>query len=89
MSMKVIKPTAMKPQLKVLRERGAASSLLCTLSDIELVLGINPDIPLVGPTSKRPPLIKKPSNVAYFDTDIGLPIWYDGTQWINAMGDPV
>lgn len=22
----------------------------------------------------------------YFDTDLGTPIWYDGTQWVDATG---
>jgi hypothetical protein len=24
----------------------------------------------------------------YFDTTLGLPIWYDGTQWVDATGAP-
>ena len=22
----------------------------------------------------------------YFDTDLGHPVWYDGTQWVDASG---
>ena len=22
----------------------------------------------------------------YFDTDLGIPIWYDGTDWVDATG---
>ena len=22
----------------------------------------------------------------YFDTDLGIPIWYDGTNWVDASG---
>lgn len=25
----------------------------------------------------------------YFDTDLGHPIWYDGTDWVDATGTPV
>jgi hypothetical protein len=25
----------------------------------------------------------------YFDTDLNLPIWYDGTDWIDAAGNVV
>lgn len=25
----------------------------------------------------------------YFDTQIGIPIWYNGTIWIDAAGSPV
>ncbi|QPX71660.1 hypothetical protein [Bacillus phage SP8] len=33
---------------------------------------------------------ERPSNPAigmmYFDTNLGLPIWWNGTAWINATG---
>ena len=48
-------------------------------------------IPDVGTTLQRPTF-----NLAvgqqFFDTDLGstgLPIWWDGTQWINASGTAV
>jgi len=25
----------------------------------------------------------------YFDTSLGIPIWYDGTNWIDATGSTV
>ena len=25
----------------------------------------------------------------YFDTDLGIPIWYDGTDWVDAAGTVV
>jgi hypothetical protein len=24
----------------------------------------------------------------YFDESLGIPIWYDGTQWVDATGTP-
>lgn len=24
--------------------------------------------------------------LVYFDTTLGLPIWYDGTEWVDATG---
>jgi hypothetical protein len=24
----------------------------------------------------------------YFDSTLGYPIWYDGTQWVDATGTP-
>lgn len=24
---------------------------------------------------------------SYFDTTLGYPIWYDGTQWVDAQGN--
>lgn len=37
-----------------------------------------------GTTSERPrsPL----TGMQYYDTTLGLPIWYSGTAWINATG---
>lgn len=29
------------------------------------------------------------AGVQYFDTDLGIPIWWDGTQWVNANGAAV
>jgi hypothetical protein len=51
--------------------------------------------PLYGPTTDRPvESIQAPIPIGqtYFDTDLGttgLPIWWDGTQWINASGTAV
>lgn len=40
-----------------------------------------------GPTSGRP---SPPSlGIAYFDTDLGMPIWWSGSRWATALGDPV
>jgi hypothetical protein len=44
--------------------------------------------PPSGPTANRPT-----TNLAvgdyYFDTDLNLPIYYDGTDWIDAAGNVV
>jgi hypothetical protein len=44
--------------------------------------------PPFGPTADRPT-----TNLVigdyYFDTDLNLPIWYDGTDWIDAAGNVV
>jgi hypothetical protein len=38
-------------------------------------------------TGNRPGL---PSTGArYFDTTLGIPIWYDGTNWVDATGTTV
>lgn len=40
-----------------------------------------------GTTAQRPTdtlWIGRP----YFDTTLGYPIWYDGSQWIDATGSP-
>lgn len=40
-----------------------------------------------GPTSERP---KNPSpGWTYFDTTLNRPIWFTGTNWINAAGTVV
>jgi len=40
-----------------------------------------------GDTASRPenPLTYE----MYFDTDLGLPIWHDGTNWVDATGATV
>jgi hypothetical protein len=51
--------------------------------------------PLSGDTANRPldlAQVPLPIGQFYFDTDLGttgLPIWWDGTQWINASGTAV
>jgi hypothetical protein len=48
-------------------------------------------IPDVGTTTQRPTLDLKIGQT-FFDTDLGthgLPIWWDGFNWINASGTTV
>ena len=40
-----------------------------------------------GATAGRP--VGPNSGYNYFDTDLGIPIWYDGTNWIDATGTTV
>lgn len=39
-----------------------------------------------GTTLKRPatPILYG----VYFDTDLGYPVWHDGTNWVDATGTP-
>ena len=49
-------------------------------------------IPDSGTTADRPAtttLIKLQVGQFYFDTTLGLPIWWDGTNWIDASGTVV
>jgi hypothetical protein len=49
-------------------------------------------IPDSGITADRPistTLVKLQIGQMYFDTTLGLPIWWDGTDWINAAGTVV
>ena len=40
-----------------------------------------------GPTTGRP---NPPSvGLEYFDTTLGYPVWYDGTNWVDATGATV
>ncbi len=84
MSTEVIRPTAMNPSIKALSAESA--SPLATIRDLEYALNAGADIEWVGTTAKRPPL-KSASNTAYFDTTIGVPIWFNGTIWIDAAGN--
>jgi hypothetical protein len=48
----------------------------------------NVTTPDSGPTSERPDRNLQVGQY-YFDTTIGRPIWYNGTNWINAAGTVV
>ena len=43
---------------------------------------------LVGATANRPTMIKA-SHTPYLDTDLNKPIWYNGTDWVDATGTVV
>ncbi len=40
--------------------------------------------PLYGTTARRP--VAPPPWTAYGDTDLGIPIWWNETDWIDATG---
>jgi hypothetical protein len=49
-------------------------------------------IPLSGDTANRPidsVQIPLPIGQTYFDTTLNRPIWWNGTDWINASGTVV
>jgi hypothetical protein len=49
---------------------------------------LNVTIPNFGPSSARPTeglLVGQ----TYFDTTLGIPIWWNGLNWINAIGEPL
>jgi hypothetical protein len=48
--------------------------------------GIN--IPSSGATTGRPITFLLVGQF-YFDTTLGIPIWYDGTNWVDATGTVV
>lgn len=41
-----------------------------------------------GTTSQRP-AVGLVTGQQYFDTSLGIPIWYNGTKWVNASGTAV
>lgn len=48
--------------------------------------------PLFGPTTSRPiGTVQTPLSIGqtYFDTTLGIPIWWNGTAWKNASGTTV
>lgn len=51
-----------------------------------IVIAVNE--PMSGDTASRPSLALIVGDT-FFDTDLGIPIWWDGTQWVNASGTPV
>ena len=42
---------------------------------------------LTGTTSNRPSGRNLVTGMMYFDTTLGQPIWYNGTDWVDAMGN--
>jgi hypothetical protein len=49
-------------------------------------------LPDSGTTLNRPintGLIKLRTGQTYFDTTLGIPIWWNGTNWVNASGASV
>jgi hypothetical protein len=48
--------------------------------------GIN--VPSSGPTANRPATFLVIGQT-YYDTTLGIPIWYNGTVWKNASGTTV
>ena len=45
-------------------------------------------VPAAGDTASRP-INKVGVGQLYFDTTLGLPIWWNGTDWIDAAGTVV
>ncbi len=38
-----------------------------------------------GNTGERPTMTTV-SSQTYFDTTLGIPVWYNGTEWVDASG---
>lgn len=45
-------------------------------------------VPANGTTANRPALNLQVGQF-YFDTTLGYPIWYDGTNWVDSTGTVV
>lgn len=39
-----------------------------------------------GTTALRPTLAATDVGFRYFDTTLGLPVWWDGAAWVDATG---
>jgi hypothetical protein len=48
----------------------------------------NVTVPPSGTTANRP-TERLEVGQYYFDTTLGIPIWYDGTDWVDATGTVV
>ena len=53
------------------------------------IYGTEYDKPLYGDTSNRPNLYSTNIGIQYFDTTLDKPIWWTGTQWVDATGAQV
>lgn len=40
------------------------------------------------PSDQRPDPADTVAGDRYFDTTLGMPLWSDGTQWVDATGTP-
>ena len=49
---------------------------------------LNVTVPNFGPSTSRPTQGLLIGEV-YFDTTLGIPIWWNGLDWINALGEPL
>jgi hypothetical protein len=45
-------------------------------------------VPSAGATTERP-INRIQLGQMYFDTTLGIPIWWDGTNWVDATGTTV
>jgi hypothetical protein len=45
----------------------------------------NTTIPASGDTASRP-VARLAVGQFYFDTDLGFPVWWNGTDWVDASG---
>lgn len=54
---------------------------LATLASVESAISMMYG---VGDTAGRP--VRPSAGFMYFDTDLGHPIWFDGTCWVDAIG---
>lgn len=50
-------------------------------------MGYIPVVGASGPTAKRPVLGPADAGFMYFDTDLSMPIWWDGTGWVDGNGE--
>lgn len=62
----------------------AAQGAFLTKTRTASQLGVEP---LAGPTADRP--ADPATGLSYFDTTLGLPIWWSGGTWIDAAGNNV
>lgn len=44
-------------------------------------------LPVSGTTAQRPAVAAV--GAEYFDTDLGKPVWWDGTQWVEAAAQDI
>lgn len=49
---------------------------------------LNVTVPNFGPSSARPTVGLLVGQI-FFDTTLGIPIWWNGLEWINALGQPL
>lgn len=65
-----------------------AQTVLTAMVPLQAAVGaLQPLAPTAGPTASRP--ASPAAGAPYFDTDLGKPIWWGGTGWVDATGSPL
>ena len=69
-----------------LETQGQAATLVKVGADTwNMIAGGGEASTLNGDTASRP-VAGLYTGLMYFDTDLGYPVWYDGTGWVDATG---
>lgn len=67
---------------------GVSQAFLTSIRNMYQTLATALNNPQAGTTAERP-VLDLVLGQTYFDFTLGIPIWWDSTQWVDASGAPV